>query len=149
MSKSEFRTIVKALITYKGKILIGKKEEDEEHPIGGEWHVPEGHLEKGEKFEEAVKREVEEETGLEVSVHSIVDVMSFAKRPGEERNSVQVFYHCEADSDNAKPEDDLQEIKWIRPEEIEEEIGQNDYRVFSDRENIDNFLEKLEKMPAF
>lgn len=149
MSRYEFRTIVKAMVTYNGQILIGQKEEDEDHPIGGEWHIPGGHLEKDEKVEEAVKREVEEETGLDVSIHRIIDVMTFPWRPGEEKNSVQVFYHCEANSGEAEPLDDLQDVKWVQPEEIEEEVGQLDYEVFSDRENLNNFLEKLEKMPAF
>ena len=47
MDKNEFRTIVKALITNRGDILIGKKEETEGHTISGEWHIIGGHLEKG------------------------------------------------------------------------------------------------------
>lgn len=149
MSKTEFRTMVKGLITYKGKILIGQKEDKDDHPIAGEWHIPGGHLEKDEEVEEAVGREIEEETGLNVSVHSIVDVMSFPWSEGDEKNSVQIFYHCEAENKEAEPRDDLVDVKWVEPEHLKEEIGQLDYEAFDDRNNLANFLAKLQKMPAF
>ncbi len=78
MSREKFRTVVKALITYRGEVLIGKKEEEDGHPISGEWHLLGGHLEHGEQVEEAIEREVKEETGLEVEVFQTVDVMTFA-----------------------------------------------------------------------
>ena len=148
MSHEEFRTVVKALITNRGRILIGKKEEDSDHPIGGEWHVLGGHLEKDEQPEEAVMREVKEETGLEVDVHQVVDVSTFAWQEGED-DSIQIFYHVESDTDDAEALDDLQEVKWVAPEDLREELSDSEASRFDDRDDLDNFLEKMIKTPVF
>ena len=78
--------------------MIGKKEEDETHPIGGEWHILEGHLEYREQPEEAMKREAKEETGLNVEVHQVIDVMTWSDR----NKALSVLYHCEASSRDAE-----------------------------------------------
>lgn len=149
MSKDEFRTVVKALITNKGDILIGQKEEREDHEIGGKWHVLGGHLEKGEQVEEAMAREVEEETGLEVDVHQIVDTSTFSWSEDGEKDTLQIFFHCEADSREAEAKDDLQDVKWVDPSELTDEVHEGEADRINDREPVQNFLEKLEKMPAF
>ena len=61
------RTVVLGVIIRNGKILIGKKRNGY-HPmnLGGKWHVIGGKVEENETEEEAIKREVREETGLEV-----------------------------------------------------------------------------------
>ena len=51
------------LVVKNGKILIGKRKS----PLGsGTWHPPGGHLEYGEIPEDCAKREVKEETGIEI-----------------------------------------------------------------------------------
>lgn len=151
MAKNEFRTIVKGIVTYQGDILLGKKEETEsgDHPIDGAWHIPGGHLEKGEKIEEAVKREIKEETGLEVDIHRVVDVMSFKWEEGDSRNSVQIYYHCEADSRDAEARDDLEKVEWVSAPELESQLHEIGTEFINRRENLTNFFEKLEKMPVF
>jgi len=148
MDKDEFRTVVKALITNRGDILIGKKEETEGHPISGEWHILGGHLEKGEEIEEAVKREVEEETGLEVKLHQVIDVMTFSWED-EENDSVQVVYHCEADKRNEEPQADLEELKWVSPTEITDYVHTEEAERLENRQEQSNFLQKLEELPTF
>lgn len=145
--RETFRTVVKALITDRGEILIGKKEEEEGHPISGEWHILGGHLEHGEQVEEAVKREVEEETGLEVDVHQAVDIMSFAWGDGE-KDSLQIVFHCVADSHDAEALDDLEEVKWVKPDELAEEVNSEEAERLENREDQAQFLKKMQKMPS-
>lgn len=142
MGRDKFRTVVKGLITCKGEILIGKKEESEEHPIGGEWHILGGHLEHGEQPEEAMKREAKEETGLDVDVHQIVDVMTW-----DSGESLKIIFHCEAKNKNAKAVDDLQEVKWIKPENINEKIHEEGAKRLEERPEQAKFLEKVMKSP--
>lgn len=148
MTRDEFRTVVKGLITNRGKVLIGQKEERDGHPISGEWHLLGGHLEYGEQVEEAIKREVKEETGLEVDVHQTVDVMTFSWDDGEKR-SIQILFHCEADSRDAEPDEDLQDLKWVEPSEVTEYVHEEEEERLKSRENQAKFLAKLDKAPVF
>ena len=143
ISRDKFRTVVKGLITFKGKILIGKKEENKNHPIGGEWHILGGHLEHGEQPEEAMKRESEEETGLEVEVHQVVDVMTWSDR----NKALSVLYHCEASGRDAKAKDDLQEVKWVSPNEIKDYVHEEEVERLEERPEQAKFLKKIEKSP--
>jgi 8-oxo-dGTP diphosphatase len=147
MSKDEFRTVVKAFITHKGDILIGQKEEDDSHEIGSKWHVLGGHLEKGEQVEEAMEREVKEETGLEVDVHQIVDTSTFSWGDGE-KDSLQIFFHCETDSREAEAKDDLQDLKWVEPDKLVDEVHEGESERLEKRDSVQNFIEKLKKMPV-
>lgn len=148
MAKDEFRTVVKALITRKGEVLLGKKEEDEDHPIGGEWHFLGGHLEEGEQMEEAIEREVEEETGLEVEVHQVIDVMTFSWNKDGEKDSIQVLYHCEAEEGEPEPKEDLQDVEWVEPSELKDELADVEEERLENRESQQLFLEKLKQMPV-
>ncbi len=59
-------TIVVGVIWKDGKILVGKRRQDQ--MLGGLWEFPGGKCEPNESLEEALKREVLEETGLNVKV---------------------------------------------------------------------------------
>ncbi|NOY14908.1 MAG: NUDIX domain-containing protein [bacterium] len=54
----------------KLQVLLGKRGKG--IAGAGKWHVPGGHVKEGEKLTEAVKREVREETGLEIVIDQIV-----------------------------------------------------------------------------
>ncbi|WP_202318361.1 NUDIX domain-containing protein [Archaeoglobus neptunius] len=64
---------VDAIIPYGGKIVLIKRMND---PFKGYYALPGGIVEYGERVEDAVLREVEEETGLEGKIHSLVGVYS-------------------------------------------------------------------------
>ena len=149
MERESFRTVVRALITNKGEILIGQKEEAEDNKIGGKWHIIGGHLEKGEQVEEAIEREVNEETGLDVNTHQIVDTSTFSWEENGESDTVAITFHCESGSRDAEAMDDLQDVKWVEPSELVEKVHPGEAERIKQREPMQNFLEKLEKMPAF
>lgn len=60
--RDTFRVGVNVFVIRKGKLLLGNRKDD--WPGGGGWGIPGGHLEKGERMQDAVARELEEETGL-------------------------------------------------------------------------------------
>ena len=141
---NEFRVVVNAVITHKGKILLGKKEEKEGHPISGQWHLPGGHLEEEEEPEEAIKREVKEETGLDVTVHQLIDATS------QSWNNDAVFqttFHCEAESLDAEARDDIEGVKWVEPENIESETGSFSEKNLEERKELKKFVQRIQKAP--
>ncbi|MEM0171547.1 MAG: nucleotide sugar dehydrogenase [Thermoproteota archaeon] len=79
---------VNAIVAKKEKILLVKRRNE---PFSGFWSLPGGFVEYGETVEEAVKREVKEETGLIVELEKLVGVYSERNRhPG--RHVVAVCY---------------------------------------------------------
>jgi len=64
---------VLAIITDKNRILIGKVKKERVADMGGIEHVfPGGKVENGEELDNAVIREVKEETGLTVSIKKLI-----------------------------------------------------------------------------
>lgn len=137
--------VVNAITTCNGKVLLGKKKQDKDHPISGKWHLPGGHIDKGEEPEDAVKREMKEETGLEVNVHQLVDCTTgtWTKKDVP----IRLIYHCETRSRKATAMDDLVNVKWISPENVGREAP-FESEMIENRKKIKNFLHKLEKTPV-
>lgn len=69
-----------------GEVLIVKRARE---PLAGRWSLPGGVVELGETLHDAVVREVREETGLEVVVGRLADVVERVYRDPEGR----VEYH--------------------------------------------------------
>lgn len=68
---------VDAIIPYQGKIVLIRRMND---PFKGYYALPGGIVEYGERVEDAVLREVEEETGLKGKIHGLVGVYSDPNR---------------------------------------------------------------------
>ena len=60
-----------ALIFEGGKILLVERGNE---PLKGYWSIPGGIVETGEKLEDAIRREVEEETGLDVEPYAMFEI---------------------------------------------------------------------------
>ena len=79
---------VEALIVADGGLLFLKRRN---HPVKGEWWFPGGRIRKGESLEDALRREVKEETGLELLEAKLINVYSWIF---PERHDVTITYLC-------------------------------------------------------
>jgi mutator protein MutT len=107
-----------AVIVKDGKALIVKRAHD---PYKGQWSIPGGRVELGETLAEAVRREMREETGLEVSVGALIEVFERVERQdGRIRyHFVIVDYLCTCVGGSLCAGDDAVDAVWVTSEELE------------------------------
>jgi len=109
---------VGAVIVKDGKALIVKRAND---PYKGQWSIPGGRVELGETLTDAVRREMREETGLEVRVGSVIEVFERVERlDGRIRyHFVIVDYLCTCVGGALCAGDDAVDAVWVTSEELE------------------------------
>jgi len=99
----------------KRKILIGRREKDPQIPALT-WSFPGGRLNLGEDVEEKLKRRIKEKTGFEIENLGSV----YSRIPEENKNLFLTYFLCEIVGGEQKPADDMVELKWVDPEELED-----------------------------
>lgn len=91
-------------------------------PLQGEWSIPGGMLEVGETLAEGVRRELAEETGIEVRVGELIEVSERISRDGAgkpEYHYVILDYFCEALGGEARPGSDVTDVAWVAEQDLE------------------------------
>jgi 8-oxo-dGTP diphosphatase len=85
-------------------------------PLKGEWSLPGGAVAVGETLEEAIRREVHEETCLDVEVGPIVDVLDRIHADPDGRvkfHYVLVDFLCGPRSGTLRCSSDAEEAAWV------------------------------------
>ena len=110
---------VGAVIVQDGRVLIIKRAHE---PRQGEWSLPGGRVELGETLVEATRREIKEETGLDVDVGALIELFDRVHR-----RDGRVQYHfviadflCTPCGGTLAASDDALDVAWVTPEELEE-----------------------------
>ena len=109
---------VGALLFRRGRILMAQRGKE---PLKGWWSLPGGALETGESLADAVRREVREETGLEVEPLRIFEVFERILRDAAgavEYHYVLVDYVCRVTGGELFPGDDVCAVEWMRREDL-------------------------------
>lgn len=96
------------------KILLIKRKND---PFKGKWALPGGFVEYGEKVEDAVKREVYEETGLKTKIKKIIGVYSDPNRDPR-GHTVTIVYLLDIIGGDLKSNDDASDAKFFNFKEL-------------------------------
>jgi len=101
-----------------GAVLLVKRARP---PLAGQWSLPGGRVEARESPEEAVVREVREETGLEVRVVAFVERVHLARERPDGDAFVIHEYLCAPVRDDApmRAGDDAIDVRWARVQELE------------------------------
>ena len=131
-------TEVKGIVCCRGRILVLKRSEFETTGAN-EWECPGGRIKFGESPENALEREVYEETGLNVKVKKITHASSFII--SETENIIVIFYLCTSNHDMVSLSTEHGDYMWVRPERLVESVSEhlrND--VALDYEHIMRFI---------
>jgi len=109
---------VGALIFDGDKILLVERAGE---PLKGYWSLPGGLLETGELIEDAVRREIREETGLDVQLLYRFDIFERIMRDDQGRpeyHYVLVDYICKIVGGEMRPADDVSRVEWVQVEKM-------------------------------
>lgn len=103
------------MVNEKGEVLIVRSSKwKNKHTVPG------GHIELGERAEDAIRREVKEETGLDVEPVRLLLVQQaiYPKDYHKHEHFVFMDYICRAKSSQVKLDGrELQEYVWINPKD--------------------------------
>jgi 8-oxo-dGTP diphosphatase len=102
---------VVVLIEEEGRVLLVRR--GPERWMSGRWCLPGGFIEFGEDYLSAALREVDEETGLSIRVHSLLSVVSNFLAPRMHTLVIVLLAHPSAPHPAARPGDDADALDWF------------------------------------
>jgi ADP-ribose pyrophosphatase YjhB (NUDIX family) len=121
---SHSETTVGALLTDgEGRLLLVRRAR---HPYAGTWDVPGGFLEEAEHPLDGLRRELREETGLEIDPGRFVDALLDRYGAGEDAaTTLNLYWEASVAGGEAQAGDDAAELRWFPRDELppDEEIG--------------------------
>jgi 8-oxo-dGTP diphosphatase len=100
-----------ALVDPDGRVLLARR--PPEKPMAGLWEFPGGKVEKGEKPEAALIRELREELGIEVSERCLAP-FTFASHTYDAFHLLMPLYICRKWQGEVEAKEG-QELIWVRP----------------------------------
>ncbi|HET6419264.1 MAG TPA: NUDIX domain-containing protein [Geobacteraceae bacterium] len=109
---------VAVIIEWRGKILFGVRKHD---PGCGMLDLPGGFVEQGETGEEAARREVKEELGIDLpELRYLFSVPNRYPYRGIVYDTLDLIFLSRWDErPEVKADDDLEDVIWVEPEAVE------------------------------
>lgn len=96
------------IVNREGNILVIKRRDN------GEWQPPGGVLELAETIEEGLRREILEETGIEVSIDRLTGVY---KNMG--LGVIALVFQCAPRGGQIRTSSETEEVRWMSTDEIQ------------------------------
>lgn len=109
---------VGAVVIHEGQVLLARRGNP---PRAGDWSLPGGAQMVGETVFDAARREIHEETGLDIEVLGVIDVVDSIQRDDDGR----VRYHytlidviAQSADDAAVAQDDAAAVGWFSLDDL-------------------------------
>ncbi len=109
---------VGAILLDGDRILMARRGKQ---PLKGWWSLPGGALETGELLADAVRREVREETGLEIEPVGVLEIFERIMRDAggvPEYHYVLIDYMCRITGGQIAAGDDVCQVEWVRRRDL-------------------------------
>ena len=109
---------VGAVVLDADRVLLVKRAHE---PLKGEWSLPGGAVDLGETLQQAIQREVREETGLDVEVGPVVDILDRITRDADGRvqfHYVLVDFLCRPAGGTVQSGSDAEAAVWAERSEL-------------------------------
>lgn len=103
-----------------GQVLLIRRGQE---PRAGQWSIPGGKLEWGERLREGLHREIREETGLIVEIERLIDVVDLLTRDAAGDvigHYVLIDFKAVHVSGELCAASDAAEARWVDPANLEE-----------------------------
>jgi len=91
-----------------GRILVVKRRDN------GEWQPPGGVLELDETIEEGLRREIQEETGIEIHIDRLTGVYKNMRL-----GVVALVFRCRPSTGSLRTSSETEEARWMSAQEVE------------------------------
>ncbi|MBI5733815.1 MAG: NUDIX hydrolase [Candidatus Kerfeldbacteria bacterium] len=122
-----------ALIVKGDKVLLGKRSIE---PYKNYWDILGGFLELGESPAAGARREIKEETGLEIELVDLLGIFMDEYGPGGDP-TLNICYLAKITAGEPKPADDVDELRWFTASDLPKNLA-----FKNSREIIDLWLKK-------
>lgn len=113
---SPYAIAVKSIILKENKVLVLKRHASDPHNPAT-WDIPGGRLNPSEDPFVGMRREVKEETGLDVVINMTLDTQQFTRQDGQ--HITMIFFLCTPTSTNIQLSEEHTEYAWKTPNDPE------------------------------
>lgn len=118
-----------ALVVQNGRVLMAQRAIE---PFKGFWDIPGGFLEAGELPEAGAKRELLEESGLEIELDGFLG-MHIDTYGNSNFYTLNMYYAAHVVSGTPRATDDVAALKWFAMDELPQEFAfAHEHRVMLD-----------------
>lgn len=100
---------VAVILVEEQRVLLGRRAKTSTYP--GFWCIPCGYVEYDEDVRQAAKREIREETGIEVELGPVFNVLSNFHNP--ENHTVGIWFLARRTGGTLQAGDDVDEVRWF------------------------------------
>lgn len=129
--------VVHAIVEQSGRFLLGRRHES--FLEGGKLGLPGGFVDRDETLEQAVLRELYEETGWEGEIIRLLRINSNPKRRHDDRQNISVDFIVKPIRQSGSPDWESTEILWL-PIDLHFDF---DSLAFDHGESIQLYLEEF------
>jgi len=122
-----------ALVIHEGKILLGKRGTVKGIKMMeyGKWGLLGGYFDRDETLNQAIQREVKEESGCEIDSITLFRINDNPNRPMEDHQNVDFIFIANLVKQTPRVDEEVSELVWFpldalpAPEEIAFDFGEN------------------------